>query len=551
MGTGVARVRDLWASQNPMSRIAIGAVGLVFLLALAFFGLSRLKPPTYGVLFANLTPDDANAVIQKLDADKIPHRISSDGTTIYIPQEAVPEERVALAGAGVVKGGATGYELFDRTNLGMTDTQEKVAIIRATEGELERTIDGLTPVQSARVHIAEPAASLYSSVQEPTTASVAVRTKPGEQLSPQEVRGITQLVAGAVDGLKPDQVTLVNQDGTVLVPAPLSGANGSPADALKMTDDQLVAKQRYETNLQENIQGMLDAAIGAKRSAVRVATDMNFDAGQTETETYAPTGTVRSQQNQRESYTGTGNGRQPPVGVPGTTTNDVPTYQGQTPQGNTKYSKSTSTVNYEISKSNQKHIDAPGKVTRLSVAVLVNVPAASTAPVAAGAAAAATAVTAATYELTNADVAKIRNVVAAAAGIDPARGDVVSVEAIPFAPPAQAAAPTAVTILGIPLSALIAVAVLLLLVGAGAVALSLRRRAVRATTVDLPSFDSALADELPSFEEHPMLEGSPVIAAPIRSAADLTREQMIEYVTTVAQENPDSLAKLVKLWLAE
>jgi flagellar biosynthesis/type III secretory pathway M-ring protein FliF/YscJ len=93
--------------------------------------------------------------------------------------------------------------------------------------------------------------------------------------------------------------------------------------------------------------------------------------------------------------------------------------------------------------------------------------------------------------------------------------------------------------------------VVLLLVGSGAVALSLRRRAVLATTVDLPSFDSALADELPSFEEHPMLEGSPVVAAPIRSAADLTREQMIEYVTTVAQENPDSLAKLVKLWLAE
>jgi flagellar biosynthesis/type III secretory pathway M-ring protein FliF/YscJ len=101
------------------------------------------------------------------------------------------------------------------------------------------------------------------------------------------------------------------------------------------------------------------------------------------------------------------------------------------------------------------------------------------------------------------------------------------------------------------LPALIAVAIILLLAGAGGIVVNTRRRAVRATTVDLPSFDSALADELPSFEEHPMLEGTPVIAAPIRSAADLTREQMIEYVTTVAQESPDSLAKLVKLWLAE
>ncbi len=131
-------------------------------------------------------------------------------------------------------------------------------------------------------------------------------------------------------------------------------------------------------------------------------------------------------------------------------------------------------------------------------------------------------------------------------------GDVVSVEAIPFAPlPDAGRAAGTTSILGIPAPALIAIAIVLLLAGAGAVAVSLRRRAELTTEVDLPSFDAALADELPSFEEHPMLEGSPIVNAPIRSAADLTREQMIEYVTTVAQENPDSLAKLVKLWLAE
>jgi flagellar M-ring protein FliF len=284
---------------------------------------------------------------------------------------------------------------------------------------------------------------------------------------------------------------------------------------------------------------------------------MNFDAAQTETEAYAPNGTVRSSQTERESFTGTGAANRPPAGVPGTTTN-VPTYQSQEPAtGNSKYTKSKTTTNYEITKTDTKHIDAPGKVTRLSVAVLVNVPNQVAQPVAGAAGTAQTAQTAiaaapAVYALSNADVAKIRNVVAAAAGIDPTRGDVVSVEAIPFAPPPETTIVVATrTILGIPVTALIAIAVVLALAGAGAVALTLRRRAVRATTVDLPSFDSALADELPSFEEHPMLEGSPVIAAPIRSAADLTREQMIEYVTTVAQENPDSLAKLVKLWLAE
>jgi flagellar M-ring protein FliF len=531
----------------------IGALGVVIVLGIVFFGFTRFRPVAYATLFSNLAPDDASAVVNKLDAQKIPHKLSSDGTTVYVPADVVADERVALAGDGTVKGGGTGFELFDRTNLGMTDTQEKIAKIRATEGELQRTISGLTPVESARVHLAVPDATLYSTTQEPTTASVAIRTKPGATLSPQEVRGITQLVSGAVEGLKPDSVTIVNQDGTVLVPSPSGvGPDGQQtADALKMTADQLVAKQRYETNLQENIQGLLDAAIGVKKSAVRVATDMNFDAGQTETESYSPNGTVRSSQNERESFQGTGGARQPPIGVPGTTTNTVPTYQGVTQnQGNSRYTKSKTTTNYEITKSTSKHIDAPGKVTRLSVAVLVNVPnPATVAPVAGGP---AVAITPATYTVSNADVQKIRNVVAAAAGIDPTRGDVVSVEAIPFAPPANAGGQVVTTtILGIPVPALIAIAVVLLLVGAGAVALSLRRRAVLATTVDLPSFDSALADELPSFEEHPMLEGSPVVAAPIRSAADLTREQMIEYVTTVAQENPDSLAKLVKLWLAE
>jgi flagellar M-ring protein FliF len=552
-GSVSSRLREVWSSQGQAGRLVLGAVGLAILLGLGVVAFERFRPVPYATLFSNLSPDDANAVVTKLDADKVPHRLSADGTTVYVPADVVSDERVALAGEGVVKGGGVGFELFDRTNLGMTDTQEKIAKIRATEGELQRTIAGLTPVQSARVHIASPDASLYSSVQEPTTASIAVFTKPGMTLSPQEVRGITQLVSGAVEGLKPENVTIVNQDGTVLVPSPsTTNADGTPtADALKMTADQLTAKQNYETNLQENIQGLLDAAIGPKRSAVRVATDMNFDAAQTETESYAPSGTVRSTQTEREAFQGTGGARQPPVGITGTTTNTVPTYQGQQTGGNSNYTKSKSTTNYEITKSTTKHVDAPGKVTRLSVAVLVNVPAQTpVTPPVAGQAATAAAVPA--YTVSNADVAKIRDVVAAAAGIDPTRGDVVSVEAIPFAPPPETTPQVVTTtILGIPLSALIAIAVVLLLAGAGAVALSLRRRAVLATTVDLPSFDSALADELPSFEEHPMLEGSPVVAAPIRSAADLTREQMIEYVTTVAQENPDSLAKLVKLWLAE
>ena len=521
-----------------------GALAVVAVLALGFFGFFRLRGPDYAVLFSNMQPDDASAAIQKLDAEKIPHRLADGGATILVPHEDVYEQRVQLAGEGVVKaGGSTGFELFDRTNLGMTDFQEKIAKTRATEGELQRTISGLTPVQSARVHIATPEASLYSTTQEPTTASVAIQTKPGMQLGSQEVRGITQLVAGAVEGLKPENVTIVDQNGTILRPSALAdGALGDATSALQITQEQLVAKEKYESDLQQSLQGLLDMTIGAHRSAVRVATQMDFDANSTETESYSPQGTVRSQQSERESYNGTGGTRPAAIGVPGTTTNVIPTYQGtQGPQQNGRYTKSKTTTNYEITKALAKHVDAPGKVTRLSVAVLVNAPPPG-----------ATGATAGAYLVTPAEIAKIRNAVSAAAGIDTDRGDQVSVEAIPFAltPEAIAARNAPTTVLGVPAVPFYALLVVVGIAAAGFGLAFVRRRTFR-PSAELPTFDSSLAEELPSFEEHPMLDGTPAIAAPIRSAADLTREQMIEYVTTVAQESPDSIAKLVKLWLAE
>jgi flagellar M-ring protein FliF len=544
-----ARLRDWWSGQAGMNRIVYGAVALAMVLAVIFFAAFRMRGPDYAVLFSNLQPDEANAVVQKLDAGKIPHRLADGGATILVPHEAVYEQRVALAGEGVVKaGGGTGFELFDRTNLGMTDFQEKIAKTRATEGELQRTISGLGPVQSARVHIAAPEASLYSTTQQPTTASVAIQTKVGMQLNAQEVRGITQLVSGAVAGLKPENVTIVDQNGTILRPSALedAGAVADSTSALKHTQDQLLAKEKYESNLQQSLQGLLDATIGAHRSAVRVNSEMNFDANATETKSFAPQGTVRSAQTERETYNGNGAPRAAAVGVPGTTTNVVPTYQGTQTQTTTgRYGKTKTTTNYEVTEQTAKHVDAPGKVTRLSVAVLVNVPAAAAVPANANAAA--------PYVVANADVQKIQHAIAAAAGIDPTRGDQISVEAIPFAPERQAlAAGTAstTTVFGIPAVPFVALLVILGVAGAGFGFALLRRRMFRPSN-ELPTFDSTLAEELPSFEEHPMLDGTPSIAAPIRSAADLTREQMIEYVTTVAQENPDNIAKLVKLWLAE
>lgn len=542
------RLRTLWEGQNRQTRtLAAGGVGifLVALLALAFL---YLRKPSYAVLFSGLAPGDAAAVTQHLKDDKVPYTLSADGRTIFVPQSDVADERVAIAGANVIKGPGVGYELFDRTNFGMTDFQEKIDKTRAVEGELERTIDGLDPVQAARVNIATPDQTLYASTQQPATASIAITTKPGMQLSSQQVEGITMLVARAVGGLKPENVTIVDQNGQVLLPAADAASNTAP-DALNLTQEQLIAKQRYEANLQASIQSMLDQTLGPRRAVARVSTKMDFDANTTETKTYAPQGTVLSSQSKRESYAGVPPARAA-VGVPGTTSN-IPTYQGfQNPQTAGKYTKSEATTNYDISEQSTKHIDAPGKVLQTSVAVLVN-----SAPAIASAAGQAAKNAQPAYALTPANIAQIRNAVIAAAGLNLAGGDQVSVEAVPFNPAVSQPStyPQATTtLLGIPFWALVALGSIALLALLGLLAARSRRRggAFR-PDMELPSFDSSLAEELPPFEEHPMLDGAPGIAAPIRSAADLTREQMIEYVTTVAQENPDSVAKLVKLWLAE
>ncbi|HET7814105.1 MAG TPA: flagellar basal-body MS-ring/collar protein FliF [Candidatus Baltobacteraceae bacterium] len=521
--------------------LVIGAGGLAAFALIALVLFFAFDRPSYQPLFANLTSTDAAAVTQHLKDDKVPYQLSADGKTVYVPSSSLADERVAIAGANVLKGSSTGYELFDRPNFGMTEFEQNLDKGRAIEGELERTISALDPVESARVHIAEPDKTLYASTSTPATASVAIATKPGMQLSADQVQGITMLVSRAVEGLKPSDVTIVNQDGQVLVP-PRGVADPNAPDPANLTADQLSAKQRYEASVQTSIQTMLDQTLGPRHAVARVSTRMNFDEGTTETKTYAPSGTVLSQQTKRESL----NGSSPraAIGVPGTSSN-IGSYQGQQQQnGAYKDTKSDTTTNYDVSETNAKHIDAPGKVLSTSVAVVLN---AAADPNAKGN----------PYQITPAMRQQVQNLVVAAAGLNLTGGDQVSVESIPFnptvvAPPAGTvvAGPAGGAIGGIPLWLFLAVLGGGAVVGAGLLLSRVRRRSFR-PAMELPSFDSTLAEELPPFEEHPMLDGAPGIAAPIRSAADLTREQMIEYVTTVAQENPDSIAKLVKLWLAE
>ena len=538
------RFTALWAAQQRQTKMIIGGILAAMVMAFAIWGmLSLVKRADYSTLFSNLSGQEASSITQKLKDDKVPYTLSDGGTTVRVPSDAVSEERIALAGAGIVRGTGTGYELFDRMNFGMTDFEEKLDKTRAIEGELQRTIAGLDPVEAARVHIASPDHSLYTETQAPVTASIAITTKPGESLTPIEVRGIVQLVAGAVEGLKPDQVTIVNQDGVMLIPEGGSNGSDSAETALKLTQDQLIAKQRYETNLQANIQSLLDSTLGPKHVAVRVATDMNFDTETVKSDEYGKDPVTRSEQTEKEKYTG--NGGKAAAGVPGTTSN-IGSYQGSQ-NGSGNYSRSKVTRNNEISVVHREHIDAPGKVNHTSVAVLMN----TGVPVTTG-----NAKGPAPYVLTAANVAQIRNIVVAAAGLNLANGDQVSVEAIPFNPAVlvDASSNTAAKLFGLPLWAILAVVFIVLLTIVGIVAVSIRRKSGgnnMSLDGDFPSFDSALSSDVPSLQGDALHDDTPQLSGPMLSSDELTRSQMIEYVANVAQENPENIAKLIKIWLAE
>jgi flagellar M-ring protein FliF len=535
------RLLAIWNAQQRQTRMLVYGIAAAIALTAAVWGmLALIKRADYSTLFSNLSGQEAASITQKLKDDKIPYILSDGGSTIRVPSDSVSEERIALAGAGMLKGNGTGYELFDRMNFGMTDFEEKLDKTRAIEGELQRTIAGLDPVQAARVHIAAPDQTLYTATQSPVTASIAITTKPGEALSPTEVRGIVRLVAGAVEGLKPDQVTIVNQDGVMLIPEGSSAGEDGAETALKLTQDQLIAKQRYETNLQANIQSLLDSTLGPKHVAVRIATDMNFDTETVKSDEYAKDPVTRSEQVEKEKYAGSGG--KAAAGVPGTTSN-IGTYQGQQ-NGSGNYSRSKVTRNNEISVVHREHVAAPGKVNHTSVAVLMNT---SPLPVAAGAK------NVTPYTLTTANVAQIRNIVIAAAGLNLANGDQVSVEAIPFNPAVlvDATANGATKFLGMPVWAVIAVGVVALLVVIGILAVSMRKKSSGASLPmdsEFPSFDSSLSADVPSL--HTDMDEHLALSGPMLTSDELTREQMIEYVSSVAQENPENVAKLVKIWLA-
>ncbi len=388
--------------------------------------------PDYTVLYSDLSSADAAAVVTKLKEQKIKYDLRGDGSTIAVsPPEVVHELRLTLATEGLPKGGSLGLELFDSTNLASTTFQEKVKWLRAIQGELERTIGSLDAVQSSRVHITQPEKTVFAKKGPEVTASVLLKLRPGAELEKKQIRGIANLVAGSVEGLKRENVSIVDVFGNLL-----TSPEDESIDSLSIEATRLQYQREVEKGYAQRIEQMLIRVLGPEKVVARVTADMDFSQSERQEEAYDPSGQViRSERIVEE-----GSGQSQRSGIPGVVSNlpADPKLLAAEKGDSTNASHRESLKNYEVSKSVSKTTSPRGKLLRLSVAVLVDskyaqVASANTASTG-EAAPAAQPVSASTEEngIDPSMISQIESIVRNAVGFDSDRGDTISVEAIPF-----------------------------------------------------------------------------------------------------------------------
>lgn len=387
--------------------------------------------PDYAVIYSDLSAPDSAAIVERLKEQKVKYQLRGDGTTIAIsPPEMVHEIRLSLATDGLPKGGNIGLELFDATNLGTTTFQEKVKWMRAIQGELERTIGTIDAVQTARVHITQPERSVFSKKGSEPTASVLLKLRPGGELDKKQIKGISNLVAGSVEGLKRENVSIVDVFGNLLTTSDEDG------EGLGMEATRIQFQREIEKNYVQRIEQMLSKVLGAGKVIARVSTELDFSQTEKQEEVYDPSGQViRSERTLEE-----GTGQSQRGGIPGVVSNlsADPKIVAPAQGGEDKSVRREALKNYEVSKAISKSTSPRGKLVRLSVAVLVD----STYNIKDGAAgtsaepkpttADATSATSEELTISPETISQIEAIAKSAVGFDVDRGDSISVEAIPF-----------------------------------------------------------------------------------------------------------------------
>jgi flagellar M-ring protein FliF len=512
------RLSSMWSSMQRWQRVSIVAAAVVVLAGVLLLAAVAGRT-SYDPIFSGLEARDQEAVMEYLRDQKIPYRTDSGANAILVPTSKVYEARIALAAKGIPSGGIVGFERFDQAKIGRTSFQEKVDYYRALEGELARTIKEMNSVSTARVSIVVPEPKLFLEQARPSTAAVLLKLRSGAEFDQDQARAVVHLVASSVEGLDPENVTLVDADGQIpfdeILDDTVTIRNGK-----KVVLKQREFERDQEAELEKKIRDTVEKVYGPGRVKAAVRVELDFDRRQASKRTVFTLpekehGPVQSVQTKEESYTGpagiTG-------GVPGTTTN-IPGYVVNTGQGGgqAQYDESENVTNYDNSTHESSEVETQGKIRRLTATVLID------------------------GTLTQDELDKWRGAVATAIGADENRGDMLSIMSMPFdtsvadAYAARLAAERRERMLVGVSSFLI---LLIIVIAALVMWLRNRRRLAAARAARGPEADTA-----PSLRE--LLENPDLMTS--QGELSVLEEQLRNY----AINNPEELANLIKNWVVD
>ena len=522
------QVKEAFGSM-PTSRKVV-FISLATLLFSSFIVLLIWANKTdYDVVYSGLSQQDAGAIIEKLKEKKTPFQLTSNGSTIMVPTENVQETRLFLATEGLPAGGAVGMEVFDGSSLGETDFMQHLKYQRALQGELERTIKKFSEVEQARVHLNIPKESVFIEEAKHPSASVVLQLRGGRTLSRSQLAGIVHLVSSSVEGLRPENISIVDTAGGLLYSKEEEEENGL------LTASQIQYRQSLEKSLSERVTSMLERVVGPHKAISRVTAELNFQQITANEEIYDPDrSAIRSEQRIKEASQG------PPRGAAGTPN---PRYQLGTDRDQgidsgldrETYERTEDTTNYEITKINRQVITPAGDVKRLSIAVMVD----------------------GTYEtvesngvetknfipLPQTQLAQLEELVKNAVGYDETRGDNVVVSSVPFYISEDAQAAWWMTILdymrqfGKPAFNVLLIVLFFLFVVRPI--MSWLQKEVRPAEEELPSIET---EALPEGEG----EGAEALPEPGKmEPGKLTREQVL----ALARQHPDRTLNLIRAWI--
>lgn len=353
-----AQAKELWGKLGARARAAfvvVAGLGLALAIVVAAIGGAPKR-----VLFSGLDPRDAAAVVAALDQAKIPYTLAAGGTVIEVPDHDVDRARLMLAEQNLPASGNVGFELFAEQSFGLTEFAQKVNYRRALQGELERTIGALDPIASVRVHVTQPDRAVFEDEKKAPTASVTVDLRQGRSLGDRQVGAIRHLVAAAVEGLDPGDVTVVTTDGTLLS---RGGASEASAAALDYEVD-------LERDLESRIARLLERTIGVDGVEVTVAAEMDFSKVDTTEETFDPEQTAVRSEALQEAYEGAAANR--PSGVAGATANTPGAAPATDVADGDSSSRTVRSRNFEINRTVIHTTGPASTIKRLTVAVLVD-----------------------------------------------------------------------------------------------------------------------------------------------------------------------------------